>query len=263
MILYLNSIGCTKCRPIYLETLKSYYATRAAMLCEDCKKRMIKNPLRLLDCKNETCLPLIKQAPKITDYLCEECSNHFILLKKYLDILVIPYNINHALVRGLDYYTKTVFEIQPKSEKGAQAAVGGGGRYDDLIQLLGGPPTPGIGFATGLERIVMNLKKQNITAPSLEAPDVFIAYLGQAAKESSLKLVRQLREKGNRIIQSYGNRSLKSQLRQASTLQITYTIIIGEEELKNNSVILRDMKQGTQQSVSNDNLLNILKNSGG
>lgn len=261
LILYLNSIGCTKCRPVYLEALTSYYSNHLATLCEDCKKRMIKNPLRLLDCKNERCLPLIKQSPKITDYLCEECSDHFILLKKYLDILAIPYNINHTLVRGLDYYTKTVFEIQPESGKGAQAAVGGGGRYDNLIQLLGGPPTPGIGFATGLERIVMNLKKQNIAIPPLDTPNVFAIYLGQAAKEYLLKLILELREKGVGVMQSYGNRSLKSQLRQAGTLGISYTIIVGEEELKNNSVILRNMKQGTQQSILTNDLLSVLKNS--
>lgn len=256
--LYLNSIGCATCRPGYLESLKRYYSERRNQLCPDCKTRLEKNPLRLLDCKRESCLPLVELAPRSNDYLCQECSEHFNLLKRYLGLLELPFELNHSLVRGLDYYTRTVFEIQPQGEKGAQAALGGGGRYDELIQQLGGKPTPAVGFAAGLERIVLNLKKQNIAVPPPGAPSVLVAYLGQEAKEQAIKLVSKLRRAGVGASQALGDRSLKAQLRQASTLGASHTIIIGQEELKSGTVVLRDMVRGEQRSVPLKDILGLL-----
>ena len=152
--LFLNSIGCKECRPVYLESLKSYYAQNRKLICADCRRRLAVNPLRLLDCKKPSCVPLTENAPKSTDYLCNECAVHFDELKKHLKLLKLPFIVNHRLVRGLDYYTKTVFEISPEGEVLAQATLCGGGRYDNLIEQLGGKPTPGIGFAAGIERLV-------------------------------------------------------------------------------------------------------------
>ena len=160
--LFLNSIGCNECRPLYLESLKKYYDQNKRIICADCRRRLEVNPLRLLDCKKPSCVPLTDEAPRSTDYLCVECTEHFDELKKHLKLLKLPFIVNHRLVRGLDYYTKTVFEISPEGEVLAQATVCGGGRYDNLIEQLGGKPTPGIGFAAGIERLVINLKKQKL-----------------------------------------------------------------------------------------------------
>ena len=188
-------------------------------------------------------------APRSTDHLCSECDTHFGQLRKYLAILGLPFEVNHHLVRGLDYYTRTVFEIQPE-EEGAQSTIGGGGRYDDLIEVLGGKPTPGIGFATGIERIVMNLKKQNISVPGLARPQVFVAYTGDTARDEAVKLGYQLRRSGIGVIEAMGSRSLKAQLRQANTLGAHYAVIIGEQELETGSAILRDMDSAQQETMS-------------
>ena len=257
--LFINSIGCAECRPDYLEKLRQYYSSKTNNMCSDCKARIINNPLRLLDCKKESCIPLVAQAPKSSQYLCRKCSDHYDLLKKYLGLLTIPYTENSALVRGLDYYTKTVFEIQPQEEKGAQTAIAGGGRYDGLVEVLGGKPTAGIGFGSGMERIVLNLKKQGIAIPAPAKPKIFVVYLGDAAKEKALSITSDLRKNGISAVQSLGNRSIKAQLKQADKAQTANAIIIGEDELKSNSVILRDMSQGSQQSLSINDIVVILK----
>ncbi|MFC1950603.1 histidine--tRNA ligase [Chloroflexota bacterium] len=246
--LQLNSIGCKKCRPGYLGVLKNYYANYTHDLCSNCKTRLKRNPLRLLDCKNEKCQQVANLASRSIDYLCPQCDEHFNQLKRYLELLGLPFVINHCLVRGLDYYTKTVFEIQPESE-GAQATLGGGGRYDDLIEELGGKPTPAIGFAAGIERIILNLKKQNIPIPSLPKPQIFIAYVGDEAKDRAIKLATTLRQNGTGVIEAIGNKSLKSQLRQANTLGTRYSVIIGEQEVKTDTVILRDMITAQQKTI--------------
>ena len=228
-------------------------------MCTDCKTRLVKNPLRLLDCKKESCIPLVARAPKSSEHLCRECGEHYNSLKKYLDLLAIPYTENPALVRGLDYYTKTVFEIQPQGEKGAQAAIAGGGRYDGLIEVLGGKPTPGIGFGSGMERIVLNLKKQGVAIPPPATQKVFVAYLGSSAKEKTLCITAELRKNGVAAIQSLNDRSMKAQLKQAGKSGAVYAIIIGEDELKSNSAILRDMSQGIQQTLSINEIFTILK----
>ncbi|OGO00888.1 MAG: histidine--tRNA ligase [Chloroflexi bacterium RBG_13_51_52] len=246
--LQLNSIGCKECRPAYLNILKKYYNKHANNLCADCKTRLEKNPLRLLDCKQASCQNIAEKAPQSTDKLCPACSAHFDQLQKYLGLLEIPFIINHRLVRGLDYYTRTVFEIQPEDE-GGQSTLGGGGRFDGLIEELGGKPTPAAGFAAGIERIILNLKKQNISVPMAPALQVFIACLGEKARDEAIKLAAGLRKNGISVVSATGDKSLKAQLRQANTLGARYTAIIGEEEVKAGTVTLRDMAEGGQESV--------------
>ena len=256
--LQLNSIGCKQCRPQYLTALKDYYAKYHRDLCPDCKTRLKRNPLRLLDCKKPGCQQLANLAPKSIDHLCPQCAEHFDRLKRYLGLLEIPFEVNHRLVRGLDYYTRTVFEIQPEAE-GAQNTLGGGGRYDDLIEELGGKPTPALGFAIGIERIILNLKKQGISAPPLPQPQVFIAYIGDDARVEAIKLAARLRQAGTGVIEAIGNKSLKAQLRQANTLNVRHTVIIGEDEIKTSTVILRDMTTGEQKTVPVSELSESLK----
>ncbi len=189
--LSLNSIGCKICRPSYLTVLKGYYANYANKLCSDCKTRLVRNPLRLLDCKKPSCQQIADSAPRSIDHLCPQCHEHFKQLKRYLGLLELPFEINHRLVRGLDYYTRTVFEVQPEAE-GAQSTLGGGGRYDDLIEELGSKPTPGIGFAAGIERIALTLKNQNVPIPPIPRPQVFIAHLGNDARDKAIKLASRL-----------------------------------------------------------------------
>ncbi len=258
LFLYINSIGCKVCRPRYLEKLKRYYSNHLAGLCADCKTRFEKNPLRLLDCKKSSCYDVAEAAPKSADYLCQECQAHFEAVVGYLGTLGLPFDINHRLVRGLDYYTKTVFEIQPLGE-GAQNALGGGGRYDDLIEELGGKSTPAIGFASGMERVVLNLKRQKISVSNLSAPPVFIAYLGNEAKSEAVKLASILRRDGIAAIMATGDRSLKAQLRQANSLGSNYVAIIGEDEVKNGVVTLRNMVTSEQQVVSPAGLIELLE----
>jgi histidyl-tRNA synthetase len=245
LTLQLNSIGCRNCRPGYLQSLKQYYTSLSQSLCRDCKARLWRNPLRLLDCKKPSCLEIAKGAPQMLGFLCHECSSHFDALKDCLRYLEIPYEINPYLVRGLDYYTRTVFEIQPEGG-GAQSTLGGGGRYDNLIEELGGRPTPAIGFATGIERIILNVRKQGIELLPMPGVKVYVAYLGEEAKEEAIKLVATLRQAGVGATLALGGRSLKAQLKQANALRVPQAIIIGDEEIKRGSVVLRDMMKGEQ-----------------
>lgn len=192
------------------------------------------------------------------DYLCQQCAEHFNQLQKYLGLLELPFSLNHRLVRGLDYYTRTVFEVQPEAE-GSQSTLGGGGRYDDLIKELGGKPTPAIGFAAGIERIILNLKNQNVPIPPLPRPQVFIAHLGNEAKDESIKLASRLRQAGIGVIEASGDRSLKAQLRQANTLGVRHTVIIGDQEVKTGTAILRDMTNAQQATVPLTRLRELLK----
>jgi histidyl-tRNA synthetase len=246
--LSLNSIGCKQCRPGYLTMLEYYYANYAGDLCSDCRTRLRRNPLRLLDCKELSCQQIANAAPKSIDYLDPQCGAHFDQLKRYLGLLGISFAVNHRLVRGLDYYTRTVFEVQPE-EEGAQNTLGGGGRYDDLIEELGGKPTPAIGFAAGMERIILNLKKQDIPVPALPRPQVFVAWVGDEARDEAMKLASTLRRAGTGVVEAIGNKSLKAQLRQANSLGVGCTIIIGEEELRTGTVVLRDMTNARQKAI--------------
>ena len=256
--LLLNSIGCKKCRPPYLQKLKAYYQALEQGLCDDCRTRLAKNPLRLLDCKKAGCQAAAEEAPRSSDSLCDECAEHFQILKGYLGMLGISYVQNHRLVRGLDYYTRTVFEIQP-SEGGSQSALGGGGRYDDLIAQLGGKVTPAIGFAAGLERIIMNLKNQSVAAPANETPAVFIACVGESARKTAVQTAAKLREAGISVITSSGDRSLKAQLRQANSAGVAYVAIIGEDEVSAGTIMLRNMSTSEQQEIQEDEIIPLLK----
>ena len=258
LLIFINSIGCPECRPKYLEVLRSYFANHVSELCPDCKIRLERNVLRLLDCKQPGCQQIANQAPKSIDYLCLPCADHFQALKNYLGILEISFEVNQRLVRGLDYYTRTVFEIQPEEEK-AQSAIGGGGRYDGLIETLGGKPTPGIGFGIGIERIVLNLKRQNIPVPPVPVPKVFIACLGDAARNEGMKLTATLRRQGIGVICATSAKSLKAQMRQANNLKISRAIIIGDDEVAAGTAILRDMITSQQESVKITDLPALLK----
>lgn len=256
--LQLNSIGCKVCRPNYLNALREYYAAQQEQLCNDCKARAVRNTLRLLDCKQNSCQAIADNSPKSSDYLCHDCAAHFTSLKKYLDMLGIPFNLNHRLVRGLDYYSRTVFEILPE-EVGSQSTIGGGGRYDGLIEELGGKPTPGIGMATGIERIVLNLKKYNVSVPSLSKPDVYLAYLGAEARDEVFKLAAKLRQAGIGVVESFGEKSIKAQLRHANSLGVKHAVIIGEQELKTGTAVLRDMTSAQQEAVPLEKLTGLLR----
>jgi histidyl-tRNA synthetase len=247
--LKLNSIGCHTCRPQYLSILRSHYLKQPPVLCRDCQSRLKNNPLRLLDCKKASCQPVASGAPRSSDYLCPDCQVHFEQLQKYLSLLGIPFTLDHRLVRGLDYYTRTVFEIQPEVA-GGQSTIGGGGRYDDLIRQLGGRPTPALGFATGLERIVLNLKKQRAPVPPEPGAPVFIADTGGQAKEAAIRLAATLRRDGIGVITASAGKSLKAQLRQANNLSARFSLIIGENELETGTVTLRDMASSKQSSTA-------------
>ncbi len=247
--LLLNSIGCGGCRPDYLKALDEYYQGYEKELCADCRQRLKANRLRLLDCKHEVCRQLAAGAPRPADFLCHDCGKHFERLQEYLAVLKLPFIVEHRLVRGLDYYTRTVFEIQPQGPEGAQSTIGGGGRYDDLIEELGGKPTPAVGFATGIERIVLNLEKQAVAAPEPQKPSVFIAHQGDAAALEAFRLASLLRSKGTAVILGSGGKSLKAQLRQAGKLEAAQAIIIGDEEVNNGSAVLRDMASSGQRTV--------------
>ena len=254
LTLQINSIGCPACRPAYLVRLKEYYAAHQDALCGDCKVRLEKNTLRLLDCKKPTCLPFAPQAPRSIDNLCPKCAAHFEQLKRNLSTLKLPFEINSNMVRGLDYYTRTVFEIQPEEERG-QSTIAGGGRYDGLIEELGGKPTPGVGFATGIERIILNLKKQNVAVPGLAKPSVFVVWLGDDARDAAVKLVGDLRDADISAVTNYTPRSMKPQLMQADGAGCHFVAIIGEEELAQGFVTLRDMRTAQQEPVAFDKLV--------
>lgn len=250
LVLYVNSIGCRKCRPAYLKQLKRHYSGYVDGLCPDCRARFKRNPLRLLDCKKPSCQAAADAAPRSEDHLCPECKEHFKTVTRYLRLMKVPFKKDHRLVRGLDYYTRTVFELQPKGESGAQSALGGGGRYDDLIEELGGKPTPGIGFAVGIERIVLNMKGQRIVPPDCLPERLFVAYAGDGAKAEAVKFAAELRRCGIAAHSSFGRKSLKAQLRQANVLGVAYAFIFGEDEVKNGTVIYRDMQAGEQWEVA-------------
>ncbi len=244
----LNSTGCPRCKPGYVAELKAYYSHHQTQICDDCRRRLERSPLRVLDCKAEGCQPIIADAPHIIDYLCTECADHFATLRDYLDLLGRRYTLNHRLVRGLDYYTKTVFEVWAAGI-GAQSAVCGGGRYDGLAELLGGPHTPGVGFGSGLERIIMVMKELGVEVPPLAHPQVFLAHLGPAARREALRLTDRLRQADVGVWTAFGERGLRSQLREAGKREARYVVILGENELQAGVAAVRDMEAGEQSEV--------------
>lgn len=244
----LNSTGCPRCRPDYRAALVAYFKAYEGRLNEVDRRRLAINPLRLLDSKEEAIQPLLDAAPHSVAYLCDECASHLATLRGYLDALEMPHTINFRLVRGLDYYTKTVFEVWAEGI-GAQSAVCGGGRYDGLIEELGGAPTPGIGFAMGIERIILALRQQGIVPPALPAPRVQVSPLGQAARLPAIRLVNDLRAAGIGALFAFGGRSLKSQLKSADKAGVAYTLILGDQELANDVIMARDMISSQQETV--------------
>jgi histidyl-tRNA synthetase len=245
--LFVNSIGDPDCRPGYIEELRAYYTDRRSRLCPDCHNRLERNPLRLLDCKVETCRVMGEDAPKSVDHLCQPCQEHWEKLRGYLHTLDIPFQVDHRLVRGLDYYTRTVFEIQPR-ETGAQSTICGGGRYDGLIEQLGGRPTPGIGFGSGIERLTLNLKRAEISVEDEPSPQYLVAHVGGAARVAALDLAARMRRAGVGAMLSNGTRALRGQMRQANALGIRYVAILGDDEIERGEVVLRDMASSTQET---------------
>ncbi len=246
--LQLNTIGTPESRQKYIQVLQDYYFGKERSLCQDCNSRLTKNPLRLLDCKQEDCKILAEMAPPMKDSLDKESLAYHEELKGYLDELGIEYEENPKLVRGLDYYTKTVFEFWDK-DSGAQNAIGGGGRYDGLTELLGGQNTPAVGYAAGVERIIANMKREKIRVPSKDDLHVFVAQLGVEAKRKCLPLIEELREVGIKTMGALGKGSINIQLRLASKFKVKYCVLMGITEVREGTAIIRDMEKGVQETV--------------
>ncbi len=255
----INSIGCPKCRQDYQNLLVAYLESKKQKLCLVCKKRLETNPLRILDCKEEKCSQVAANAPQSIDHLCDECHVHFKHLLEYLDELDLPYVINPRLVRGLSYYSKTVFEIWTGDNEEKKHSLGGGGRYDYLVESLGGEHTPAIGFGLGLDRLVMEMKRVKAKTYIEPKPKVFLAQLGELAKKKSLRLFAELQKNGILVAESFGRGSLKSQLRVADRLGAEITLIVGQKEALDETVIIKDMVSGTQENVSNAKMIAAVK----
>ncbi len=251
----INSIGCDKCRPDYKNSLLKFFEGRLEDFCPDCQRRYIKNPLRILDCKVEKCIELRSGAPLVTEYLCSECKWHFDELISYLKRLKVPYSLNPNLVRGLDYYTRTTFEVTSE-HLGAQKAVAAGGRYDRLVEDFGGPSTPATGFAIGLERLVALLKET--WSEGYPAPKVFIATIGKEAEVEGIRIAEDIRSHGLWAEANYGGASLKSQLRKADRIGAEIALIIGENELRSGMIQWKNLKNGQQGRIGIDEAINIL-----
>ncbi len=249
--LEINSLGCPACRPAYREQLIVYLEQRLDRLCPECRRRYLNNPLRVLDCKVEECRAATADAPAMIDSLCPECDSHFTRVKDYLQALGIPFNVNARMVRGLDYYVRTTFELVT-DQLGSQNAVAAGGRYDGLVESLDGPALPGIGFAIGLERLVL-LKGDRKIAP--ENPRLFIAALGEEAAQQAFVLMSRMQERGIRAEMDYQGRSLKAQMRRANKLNAAYTLILGEEELTTGRAQLKNMLTSSQTEVDLSSLV--------
>lgn len=265
LVVEINSIGASCCRPYFKKILASYLRSRFNSLCLDCKRRTRENPLRVLDCKQEKCQPIKASAPQIIDHLCEECHDHFKEVLEFLDELGLPYRLNPYLVRGIDYYTKTVFEIfaenaSSSSEEGSPAiALVGGGRFDNLGRVVGGKDVPACGGAAGVERIISGMKLNRIKVLGEAKKDVFLAQVGNLAKKKSLKLFEEFRKEKIPLAESLSKDSLKVQLSRADRLNVRYTLILGQKEALEKTVILKDMKKGTQETIKLDKVVNEIK----
>ena len=267
-----NSIGDNQCRPYYKKLLQNYFRSRESSLCVDCRRRMKENPLRILDCKEEKCQRVKSQAPQLIDHLCEECHSHFKQVLEFLDEIELPYHLNPYLVRGLDYYTKTVFEIFKESPRGDELsahlpsspkglvkeegvvrnALVGGGRYDNLVKLLGGEDTRASGASMGIERIIAAMKEKEMKFSKSPSPQIFLAQLGNLAKRKSLKLMEEFRQNKIQVGESFGKDSLKVQMKVADRLGVRYTLLLGQREALEGTIIVRDMKSGNQETIKLD-----------
>ena len=249
--LEINSIGCKECRKNYHAALKSYFEARKDRLCDTCLERLDKNPLRILDCKNPDCKEVAKDAPVVLDYLCDDCRAHFEGLKKRLDALGVPYTVNPRIVRGLDYYVRTVFEFV-SSDLGAQSTVCGGGRYDGLIKSLGGPDQPGIGYAMGVERLLMVMKAQGIEIPAPAPCDLYIGSIGEEASVEALRLCGILRKEGFSAECDIVGRSVKAQMKYADKIGARFSMVLGDNELAEKKATVKNMATGENAEVTLD-----------
>ena len=246
--LYINSMGCPTCRKEYNGALKGYFADKLDALCPTCRERYSKNPLRILDCKEEKCKSLCVGAPKITDYLCSDCTAHFNKLKRLLEVAGIEYEVNPYIVRGLDYYTRTVFEFVTTS-LGSQGTVCGGGRYDNLIESLGGNSTAGVGFGMGIERVLMLMEAEGVEIPKEESAEVFFVAMGETAYEKAFETVLKLREKGVKAELDHAGRGVKAQFKYADKIGAKYVAVLGDNELISGLLTVKDMSDGTAEEV--------------
>lgn len=252
--LRINSVGCEHCRAAYYEKLRAFLADKVDKLCDDCKSRFERNPMRIIDCKNEHCQELIAGVPMMADELCDDCKNHFAAVQRYLQAAGVPFVLDSSIVRGLDYYTNTAFEFVPISSTGAQGSIGGGGRYNGLVETLGGPDTPGIGLAIGLERVLLQLNEQGINIDTPEVTDAYIAPLGDPAMDTAVKYAEILRSKGLSVQIDLMERSLKAQMKYADKINARYALMLGEDELSRGVFLVRNMQTKEQREIPFDML---------
>lgn len=255
--LHINSIGCPTCRAKYHEALKAYFAARTDELCETCKDRLERNPMRILDCKSPICSKIAKQAPVMIDYLCDECAEHFEGVKSHLSAMGIEYTVDPHIVRGLDYYTRTVFEFV-SNDIGAQGTVCGGGRYDGLVSQMGGPVLPALGFGMGIERLMLVLENQGIDLPKPEKCDLFIAAMGADAAVKASGLCSKLRAEGFAAQCEISGRGVKAQMRYANKLGAAFTMVLGDDELKNKKANIKNMENGESREIDLENIVDEL-----
>lgn len=253
--LEINSIGCPKCRAEYHKALKEYFASRKDELCATCQDRLERNPMRILDCKSPVCSEIASGAPVVLDYLCDECKEHFDAVKKYLDAMNIEYTVNPQIVRGLDYYTKTVFEFVSDSI-GAQGTVCGGGRYDGLIEEFGGQRTPSLGFGMGLERLQLVMEAQGCPFPEAESPDLFIVALGDKATLKAVEIAKDMRDEGFSVLYDLNARSLRAQMKYADKMGAKFNVVIGDNEVDEKIAELKNMATGEKTEVSLETFVN-------
>lgn len=256
--LNINSIGCSKCRSAYNEKLKEFFKPHLNELCETCRQRYEKNPLRILDCKVKSCKEIYNNAPVLLDNICDDCADHFEKLKKYLDVMDIQYHVDATIVRGLDYYTKTVFEIVSENA-GSEGTICGGGRYNGLISQIGGPEMTGVGFAMGLERLILVLESLNLISENDERPDIFIANIGADADMYVQKLVYDLRNLGICAERDYLSRSVKAQMKYANKINALFSTVIGDDDISLGNISVKNMQTGETETVSLENLAEYLK----
>lgn len=255
--LSLNSVGCPQCRPVYRQRLQEFFKDKLSGLCEDCQSRYDRNPMRILDCKHEQCQQLSIGAPEITDCLCDECRDHFSRVQEYLRTAGISFQLDPRLVRGLDYYTKTAFEVK-YAPLGAQSAVAGGGRYDGLVEEIGGSPTPAVGFAVGLERVLLALEQQQLLPALPDAVDVFVVALGENVQTAAFQLLMAMRAAGLSAQMDFAGRSMKAQMKQANKANARFVVILGEDEVREQAATLRNMQTSEQEKVTMKEIINKL-----
>lgn len=255
----INTVGCDHCRPRYQQALKDYFSQYRDQLCPTCLERLEKNPLRLLDCKEEGCKAVAAKAPTTLEYACDDCKAHFEKVCAYLQSVGIQYEVDTTLVRGLDYYTQTAFEVIMNKVGSQQNAICGGGRYNKLVSEIGGDDIPGMGFAAGMERVLLTIEEEGIELPVKQDIDVYVAPLGEAAKEVCFKLVHELRQQGLIVETDYLSKSVKAQMKTADKNNARYAIIIGDDELANGTAVVRNMLESSQETIPFADIMNVIK----